>query len=313
MTKIAVASRSFSKHPVLRAALLERFPRATFNDAGRSLSGGALIEFLRGHERAIIALETVNAEILDALPELRVVSKFGVGLDMLDLVAMNARSIRLGWTGGVNRRSVAELTIAAAIQLLHRTPEASADVRAGQWRQWAGRQLTGKTFGIIGCGHVGKEVAALARAFDCRVLAHDLLDFPAFYAAHSVTAVDLDSLLSQSDVVSLHVPLTAATHHLLDGARLARMKRGAVLLNFARGGILDERALVAALKSGALSGAAVDVLEHEPPVDRELIDLATVLATPHIGGSTEEAVLAMGRAAIAGLDTAALPSELGLS
>ncbi|TAK18723.1 MAG: phosphoglycerate dehydrogenase [Acidobacteria bacterium] len=313
MASVAVASRSFSKHPLLRAELTARYPDAAFNELGRALAGEDLIAFLRGHDRAIIALERIDARILDALPALRVISKYGVGLDMLDLVAMNARSVRLGWSGGVNKRSVAELTIAAAIQLLHRAAEASADVRAGQWRQWSGRQLTGKSFGIIGCGHVGKDVAVLARAFDCSVLACDLLDFPEFYSAHGVRPVDLDTLLRTADVVTLHVPLDASTHRLINRDRLNLMKRGSVVLNFARGGIIDEAALVEALRSGAIAGAAVDVLEHEPPIDRALIDLPNVLATPHIGGSTEEAVIAMGRAAIAGLEAARLPSELGLT
>lgn len=312
MGSVAVASRSFSRHPELRAALAARFPDATFNDAGRSLSGADLVAFLRGHSRAITALESLNAALFDAVPELRVVSKYGVGLDMVDLAAMEARGIRLGWTGGVNRRSVAELVISAAIALLHRVPEASAEVRGGLWRQIAGRQLTGKTIGVIGCGHVGKDVLTLARVFGCELLAHDLLDFPDFYRAHGVRAVSLDELLTSSHVVSVHVPLDDSTRDLLNADRLAAMKPGAVLLNLARGGIVNEAALLDRLRSGHLAGAALDVFEHEPPTDRALIDLPSVIVTPHIGGSTEEAVLAMGLAAISGLDTARLPSELGL-
>lgn len=310
--RVAVASRSFSKHPILRAELAARYPEATFNDEGRSLSGPDLIAFLRGHERAITALERLDAALFDALPELTVVSKYGVGPDMVDLAAMQARGVRLGWTGGVNRRSVAELTISAAIALLHQVPQAATEVREGVWRQRVGRQLTGKTVGIVGCGHVGKEVARLARAFDCRVLSHELVDDHDFCRTWSVTPVGLDELLAESDVVTIHLPLTDLTRRMMDAKRLGTMRPGAVFINMARGGIVDESALVEVLTSGRLAGAAVDVFECEPPVDRRLIDLPMVIANPHIGGSAEEAIVAMGRAAIDGLESADTPAALGL-
>ena len=175
---VAVASRSFSRHHVLREELLSRYDHVTFNDLGKSLSGQELISFLRGHVKAITALERLDEGLFTALPELKVISKYGVGLDMIDLGAMDRHGVLLGWTGGVNKRSVAEMVIAAAISLLHRVPFANQEVRAGTWRQIRGRQLTGKTVGIIGCGHIGKDVAVLLRAFDCKVLAHDILDFP---------------------------------------------------------------------------------------------------------------------------------------
>lgn len=312
IVRVVVTSRSFSRHPVLRRELLERFPLTTFNDEGRSLIGDELVAFLLGYERAMTALERLDAGVLAALPDLRVVSKYGVGLDMLDLVAMERQAIRLGWTGGVNRRSVAELTVGAMIALLHGVPRAQHEVGRGVWRQIVGRQLSGKTVGVIGCGHVGKEVVRLLKPFACRVLAHDLVDFPAFYEECSVESVSLDRLVEQADVITLHVPLDGSTANLLSADRLARMKPDAVVVNTARGGLVDEGALKAALESGAIAGAAFDVFATEPPVDRELLAWPTFMATPHIGGSTEEAILAMGRAAIAGLETARLPSEHGL-
>jgi phosphoglycerate dehydrogenase-like enzyme len=311
-SRVAVASRSFSRHPALRNALLAAYGHVSFNDAGSSLAGPDLVEFLRGHDKAIIALERLDDGAFARLPELRVVSKYGVGLDTIDLRAMEAHGVKLGWTGGVNRRSVAELVISAAIALLHRVPQAADEVRQGGWRQIVGRQLSGCTVGIVGCGHVGKDVAVIASAFGCRVLAHDILDFPAFYRAHNVQPVDLTTLLRQSDVVTLHVPLDASTRNLLDRTRLALMKPLAIIINMARGGIVDEEALLGTLLDGRLAGAALDVFEHEPPTDRRLLQLPTVIATPHIGGSSEEAVLAMGHAAIAGLDAARLPAEHGL-
>lgn len=309
--RIAVASRSFSRHPILRAEVLAAYPQAhvTFNDAGLSLSGHGLIDFLAGHDAAITALEKLDDSLFQALPDLKVIGKYGVGLDMLDLDAMNRRGIRLGWTGGVNRRSVTELVISFAIALLRHVPRANAEVRAGQWRQVMGRNLSGRTVGIIGCGHIGKDLAPILRhAFDCRVLVNDILDFPDFHTAHGTEPMALDAVLRLSDVVTLHLPAGEHTRNIVSAERLALMRPDAVLINAARGGLVDETALKAMLIDGRLAAAAFDVFDNEPPVDIELLNLPNFLATPHIGGSAEEAVLAMGRAAIAGLSHNAIPT-----
>jgi phosphoglycerate dehydrogenase-like enzyme len=305
--KVVVASRSFSRHPILRAEILARFPDTTFNESGKSLAGEELVAFLDGHDAAITALERVDGPLLDALPGLKVIGKYGVGLDMLDLEALRRRAIRLGWTGGVNRRSVSELVIAMAISLLRLVPQGNAEVRAGQWRQQMGRHLSERTVGIVGCGHIGKDLVPLLRAFGCHVLAHDIRVFAEFYAAHGVEALELDELLARADVVTLHLPLDGTTTNILSAERLALMRPSAILINCARGGLVDEAALKQALIEGRLAGAGFDVFAGEPPTDLELLRLPNLLATPHIGGSAEEAVLAMGRAAIAGLSDNAVP------
>lgn len=306
---VAVTSRSFSRHPVLRQELLSRYVNVTFNDEGKSLSGDELISFLRGHPKAITALEVLDENIFKALPELRVISKYGVGLDMIDLESMEQHGVLLGWKGGVNKRSVSELVISSTIALLHQVPLASSEVREGKWRQVKGRQLTGRTVGIVGCGHIGKDTAILLKGFDCRVLAHDILDFPDFYTEYQVTPVSLEELLRTSDIVTLHLPLDDSTRNIINAERLELMRPDAYLLNLARGNLVDEKKLKAMLKNGRLAGAALDVFAQEPPEDQELLNLPNVIPTPHIGGSTEEAVLAMGRAAITGLDSAMLPSR----
>ena len=303
-TPIAVASRSFSTHPVLREELLSRYSNVKFNETGRTLAGQELVSFLKGRIKVITGLEILNDAVLSELPELKVVGKYGVGLDMLDLAAIERRGILLGWTGGVNKRSVTELTISSMISLLHRVPLACREVLSGKWIQVKGRQLTGKVVGIIGCGHVGKDVALLLRALDCKVLSYDISVFSEFYAEHQIIPVALEFLLSQSDLVTLHLPLNSSTRNILNAERLALMKPGSYLINAARGGLVDEVGLKAALKSGQLAGAALDVFQTEPPSDLELLNLPNVIVTPHIGGSTEEAILAMGRAAIDGLDHA---------
>lgn len=179
----------------------------------------------------------------------------------------------------------------------------------GTWRNRTGRQLSGRTVGLIGCGHIGKDLTPFLRAFGCPVLAHDILDFPEFYAAHQVEPVGLDELLRRADIVTLHVPLDDSTRGMLSAGRLALMRPGALLVNTARGGLVDEAALREMLQDGRLGAAAFDVFATEPPEDAALLALPNFLATPHIGGSSEEAILAMGRAAIAGLDNNRLPGD----
>ena len=309
MRSVAIASRSFSKHPILRSKVLEIYPDAKFNDKGLSLSGDSLVEFLSGHEKAITALEVIDDSILSKLPNLKVIGKYGVGLDMIDLHAMKDRGVKLGWTGGVNKRSVSELVISFSVYLLHRVAFANAEVRNGEWYQVKGRQLSDCTFGIVGCGHVGKDLVKLLKPFGCNILAHDIIDFKEFYQENNITSVGLDELLQKSDVVTLHLPKNDSTNNILNKDRLQMLKKDAILINLARGGLLDESALKKILSEKNIAGAALDVFSVEPPIDTDFAHLDNVLITPHIGGSTEEAVLTMGLAAIDGLENSKDPLE----
>lgn len=305
--KVAVCSRSFSRHPILRAELLARYANVTFNESGRQLEGSDLIAFLQGHDKAITALERIDNTLLAALPELQVIGKYGVGIDMIDLEAMRRHGKRLGWTSGVNRRSAAELTLAFAIVMLRHVVAGNREILAGGWRQLMGGLLTGRTVGIIGCGYIGKDLVRLLQPFECPVLVNDIRDYPDFYAEFNLHPVSKEELLECADVVTLHVPLDDSTRNMLTAERLALMKPSAILINAARGGLVDEAALKAALIEQRLAAAAFDVFAQEPPQDRELLELPNFLATPHIGGSAEEAILAMGRAAIDGLDVNEVP------
>jgi D-3-phosphoglycerate dehydrogenase len=306
---VAVASRSFSRNPFLRDELLARYPRSRFNDEGAAvLSGDALVRFLRGHGKAITGLDVLDEAVFRAVPELRIVSKYGVGLDMIDLDAARRCGVSVRWTPGVNRQAVAELAICFMIALCRSVVPLAHELAAGGWRHPGGRQLSSSTIGIVGCGHVGQQVARLCRAFGATVIAHDIRDYDDFYRETGVTPVTLDALLEQSDIVTIHVPLDASTRGLFDAQAIARMKPGAFLVNTARGGIVDEQALKQALAAQRLGGAAFDVFAIEPPVDADLLALPSFVGTPHIGGGTREAVLAMGRAAIAGLEEVPITS-----
>jgi D-3-phosphoglycerate dehydrogenase len=174
--KVAVCSRSFSRNVALRAELLSKYEHVTFNETGRQLEGDDLVEFLSGHDKAITALERIDEYVLSRLPELKAIGKYGVGLDMIDMAAMRKHGKRLGWTGGVNRRSVSELVIAFAITMLRHVHTANREILSGNWRQHVGGELSGRTVGIIGCGHVGKDLVQMLKPFGCPVLVHDIRD-----------------------------------------------------------------------------------------------------------------------------------------
>ena len=309
MKSLAITSRSFSKNPILRREVLKLYPGAKFNDDGLKLYGNSLVEFLYGYEKAITALEVIDDSILSKLPHLKSIAKYGVGLDMIDLRAMKKNNVKLGWTGGVNKRSVSELVVSFAVALLHRAVFANSEVKKGQWYQVKGSQLSNSTFGIIGCGHIGKDLVKLLKPFNCTILAYDILNFKEFYEKNNIKSVGIEELIKKSDVVTLHLPLDESTKNIMNEERLQMLKSSAVLINLARGGLIDETILKKMLLEKRIAGAALDVFKIEPPTDKEFLSMDNVLITPHIGASTEEAILAMGMAAIDGLDNAKDPLE----
>ncbi|ALX82127.1 3-phosphoglycerate dehydrogenase [Achromobacter denitrificans] len=237
----------------------------------------------------------VDAALLAAAPRLRAVGRLGVGLDNIDLPGCAARGIQVVPATGANARAVAEYVIGTLLALLRGAYAASAEVAGGQWPRTAlsqGLEAHGRTLGVVGFGGIGQLTARLAAGLGMRVAACDAAlpaDHPA-WAEAGATRLELDDLLAQADAVTLHVPLTAGTRHLLDAARIARMRPGAVLINTSRGGIVDEAALAAALRGGHLGGAALDVFEQEPlPVGGPLTGAPNLILTPHIAGLTREA------------------------
>ncbi|QWE31054.1 phosphoglycerate dehydrogenase [Polynucleobacter sp. Adler-ghost] len=299
---VAVCSRSFSRDSYLRGILSEKYRNIKFNDSGEALADRDLALFLRGHDKAIIALEKIDINLLSQLPELKVISKYGVGLDMIDFPAMVEKKISLGWFAGVNKTSVAEMVIGMVIHALRNTNDAMSLVKNGGWRQIIGRELSGATIGIVGCGHVGHELIRLLTPFKCNILIHDILDKSQMERDYGVKAVSLEELLMMSDVVSIHVPLDSSTRYMFGMNQLALMQKGAILINFARGGIVDEKALQFCLENQRIKMAIFDVFDCEPPQNNALLSLANFIATPHIGGSSINAIRNMGIAAINGLD-----------
>lgn len=237
----------------------------------------------------------VNAEILAAAPNLKVVGRLGVGLDNIDMPACKARNVEVIPATGANALAVAEYVIATAMMLLRGAYLSSAAVSAGQWPRGPlsnGREIGGKVLGIVGFGDIGRLVARLAQGLGMRVVASDpMIDTAApVWKETGVGFRTLDALLAESDVISLHVPLVAETRNLINTARLAMMKPDAVLINSARGGIVDEAALAKALRAKKLGGAALDVFDDEPlKAASTLADCPNLVLTPHIAGVTAEA------------------------
>lgn len=235
----------------------------------------------------------VNESLLDAGNNLEVIGRLGVGLDNIDMRACKKRDIRVFPATGANVVSVAEYVIAALLILFRGAYSASAEVLAGRWprNDYMGLEVCGKTLGIMGFGAIGRAVTTRASALEMKIIAYDAhIDAESdCWEKYGVEPVDLTTLLKQSDALSLHVPLTAETRHIIDKQAIKTMKKESVIINTARGGVLDETALVEALKKGRLRGAALDVYENEPLAAGSHLDgVPNLILTPHIGGVTQE-------------------------
>jgi (S)-sulfolactate dehydrogenase len=274
----------------LRAAGHEvRYDAKLVDDAARLKAEAAAADVIVVRNRT-----QVRGELLAALGRCKVVGRLGVGLDNIDVPGCEARGMRVIPATGANALSVAEYVIASAMLLLRGAYQSTDAVAAGRWPRNAlsnGREIAGKTLGLVGFGSIGQLTARLARGLGMQVIAFDAMmdiDHPA-YAIPDVRAAGLDEVVGMADVVSLHVPLVDTTRNLFDARRIAAMKPGAVLVNTARGGIVDEAALAAALRSGHLGGAAIDVFGAEPlPASAHFEGCPNLLLTPHIAGVSAE-------------------------
>jgi len=249
-----------------------------------------LIDLLRGIDGAIVSTDPFTARVIQAADRLRVISRTGVGYDAVDVPAATKRGVIVTTTPGVNRHAVADWALALILCCARKVPENLAEVRRGAWTRHEGMDLAGKTLGVVGLGTIGKEVAKRAKAFGMRLLAFDLVQDLPFAAGQGIAYVPLEDLLRQSDFVSIHCFLNAATRHLINAERLLLMKPTAFLINTARGGIVDTEALYRALHAKRIAGAGLDVFEGEPlRADSPLRALENVYLSPHTAGSTADA------------------------
>jgi D-3-phosphoglycerate dehydrogenase len=281
----------------LRAAGFE----IVINDKERLLSEAELIERLPGAVATIAGGEPYTERVFAAAPELRVVARFGVGYDRVDVDAATRHGVAVAMAFGTNHESVADYAFALAICLAVDLLPHHARVAGRGWGCSFHPGLWGRCMGIVGLGRIGKAMARRCRAFDMDLLATDPVADRAFAAANGIELVALDELLRRADFVSLHTPLAPETRHLIGRRELALMKRSAFLINTARGGLIDEAALYEALTSGRLGGAGLDVFEAEPPAGSPLLDLPNVVLAPHAAGMDEAAERLMGERCVANI------------
>jgi D-3-phosphoglycerate dehydrogenase len=274
---------------------VDRYLRAQgMETAYRPWHGGRteeeLIGLLGGIDGAIVSTDPFTARVIQAADRLRVISRTGVGYDAVDVPAATARGVIVTTTPGVNRHAVADWALALILCCARKVPENLAEVRRGAWTRYEGVDLDGKTLGVVGLGTIGKEIAKRAKAFGMRLLAFDLVQDLPFAEGQGIAYVSLEDLLRQSDFVSIHCFLNAATRHLINRERLLLMKPTAFLINTARGGIVDTEALSQALQAKRIAGAGLDVFEGEPlRADSPLRALENVYLSPHCAGSTADA------------------------
>ena len=258
---------------------------------------------LRGAEGILLRPGYITPTLLDRLPDLRVVAVHGAGIDQVDVEACTERGVLVTNAPGANADAVAEITIGLMLSLARRIPESAARVSAERiWgaARHTGSELKGKTLGLIGFGQIGVRVGRIAQAFGMKVCAHDPALSKAEIRERGARGVTLDALLGASDYVSLHAPHIPETHHLINRRALAKMKKGAFLVNAARGPLVDEAALARALAGGHLGGAALDVLEGEPPDPASpIFEAPNIILTPHMAGSTHECLETIARTAAA--------------
>ncbi len=271
---------------------IEILKTAATVDVQIGLSEEELVEIVPNYDALMVRSQTkVTRAILEAATKLQIVGRAGVGVDNIDVAAATELGVIVVNSPAGNTVAVAELALGMMISLVRKLNPAHNSVTAGQWQRskFLGTELYGKTLGIVGVGRIGVEVARRAAAFGMTILGFDPFLTTARAAQLGIEALSVEEVLKRSDFVTLHTPLTKETRHLINAQSLATMKPGAIILNCARGGIIDEAALYEALKAGKLGGAGLDVYEIEPPKDNPLCTLDNVLLTPHLGASTEEA------------------------
>ena len=298
--RVLVTPTSFGKNDSrLRAGLEAAVGEVVYNDSGKPLTSGEVRKLLPGMDGFIAGLDAITAEALEAADRLKVISRYGVGVDKVDLAAATRKSIVVTNTPQANSVSVAELAIGLMLSLARLIPQNLMEVRGGQWPRTRGMTLEGKVIGLMGFGSIGKEVARRLRGWGCRVLAYDPVADAGAARELGVELTAGEEVAAQADFLSLHVPVLPATRGMVNAEFLTRMKKGAFLINTARGELVDEVALAAAIQSGHVRGAGVDALSPEPPsADNPLLQLPQVIITPHAGSHTDGAMDAMGWGAL---------------
>jgi len=301
--KILVTPTSFgpdSESPAMRK--LRNFAsQLVFNPTEKPLTESGLIPLISGCDGCIAGLDFYTAGVIESAGNLKVISRYGVGVDRVDLAAAKAKNVVVCNTPRANTQAVADLTIGLLICLARKIPILDKKTKEGQWPRSTGIELYGKTIGILGLGAVGKAVAKRASGFSMKVLARDPVINREYVESNGIVPVDFNTLIREADFLCLHLPLTDETRNIISADVLKSMKKGAILVNTARGGLIDEAAAYELLVSGHLGGMGLDVYETEPPRKSPLFELENVVLTPHTAAHTAEATEAMAEMSVQNL------------
>jgi D-3-phosphoglycerate dehydrogenase len=294
--RLLVTPTSYGKNDHrLKTELEDQVGEVIYNPTGKPLTSDEVARLLPGIDGYIAGLDAIDATALGAADRLKVIARYGVGFDNVDLDAAREKGIVITNTPGANSVSVAELTLGLMLALARQIPEAVEAVHQGKWPRYAGISLEGKTIGILGLGAIGKQLARRLSGFDCRVMAFDTVPDVGFADENRIDLTTLEAVVEQADFLSLHLPLLAETRGMVNDAFLGRMKQGSFLINTSRGEVVDEDALLRALQSGHIRGAGLDAFTVEPPESgNPLLALPQVIATPHLGAQTDGATSNMG-------------------
>ena len=309
MPRVAVTIPYFDFFPEIKAELAARYPGTKFRTDRVRFNEDQLIDYMKGYDTAVIGIDFFTERVCAALPELKVVSLCSAGVDHIDPAILNKHDIRMWWVAGINKVSVAELTVCYMVLALRRVHTFASLLHRGAWKGpiGFGGDLRGKTIGIHGCGHIGKEVVKLLQPYGVKILACDRVDISDFCRQHNIESVGPEELWARSDVLTIHLPRNSTTIGMYTDAVLSKLRPGMVLVNCARGTIVDEAALAKHLTSGHIAGAAFDVFAVEPANGNPLIDMPNMFASPHIGATTHESWNAMLRSGMDGIEKAYHP------
>jgi len=291
--KVYVTAKSFGKIVPDGLKILEDMAEIKRSPYDRPMTEEELIQSLKDIDAVVLGVDKCSRKVIESLERMRVIGRHGVGLDNVDLDAATEKGIIVTYTPHVNADSVADHTWALILALARKIIPADASTKSGRWEgpKFIGIELSNKTLGILGLGAIGQRVAKRARGFDMNILYHDKRRNEAFEREIGVTYVDLERLLRESDILTIHAALTSETRRMIGARELRMMKKTALLVNTARGEIIDEKILVQALREGWITGAALDVFEREPP--KQLLKIGNVVLTPHMSSYTFEALRRM--------------------
>jgi phosphoglycerate dehydrogenase-like enzyme len=288
--KVLVTPRSFGKNSSVPLDMLSEKCDVTINPFGRILTKAELIQLIPDMDAVIIGVDPLDEEVLRHAHQLKVISKYGVGTDNIDLNYAECKGIKVTVTADANKEAVADYTLALMLGAARRMVRIDQECRKLNWEKITAVDVWNKTIGLIGLGSIGKGVAARAQGFNMKVIAYDSMQDHHYAANNQIEYVTMDYLLEHADFISLHLPLTERTHHLISYPQFAKVKETAVIVNTARGGLIDEKALLWALTHNKIWGAGIDVFEQEPTQEKELLLLDNIVIGSHCAASTFQSI-----------------------